>query len=169
MNGLLVDDDAGFLRAMQRNFEIHGIRTSSATNSAAALEFARAMSFDFALLDLNIGPESGLHLIRPLKEISDAMRIVMVTAYASVATAMEAIKAGADDYLLKPVSVPTILRILTDQTSPAIAENDSLSPLNRIEWEHIQQALRATDGNVCAAADLLGVHRRTLQRKLAKG
>jgi len=86
-----------------------------------------------------------------------------------VSTAVEAIKAGADDYLLKPLSVDAILRALADEPHPPPPEDDdSLIPLNRVEWEHIQQALRATDGNISAAARLLGMHRRSLQRKLAK-
>jgi len=92
----------------------------------------------------------------------------MMTGYASVATAVEAIKAGADDYLLKPVRVDAILRVLADETAQSAEEDDSMIPLGRVEWEHIQQALRATDGNISAAARLLGVHRRSLQRKLAK-
>jgi two-component system response regulator RegA len=92
----------------------------------------------------------------------------MMTGYASVATAVEAIKAGADDYLLKPVSADAILRALTDDPAVAGDETENMIPLGRLEWEHIQQALRATDGNISAAARLLGVHRRSLQRKLAK-
>ena len=92
----------------------------------------------------------------------------MMTGYASVATAVEAIKAGADDYLLKPVSVDAILRVLADDPPAPAEEADAMIPLGRLEWEHIQQALRATDGNISAAARMLGVHRRSLQRKLTK-
>ena len=92
----------------------------------------------------------------------------MMTGYASVATAVEAIKAGADDYLLKPVNVDIILRVLADEPSPAPDEEEPPLPLSRLEWEHIQQALRETDGNISAAARRLGMHRRSLQRKLAK-
>ena len=91
-----------------------------------------------------------------------------MTGYASVATAVEAVKAGAHEYLLKPVSVDAILRAIADEPQAHLAEKDSMIPLGRLEWEHIQQALRETDGNISAAARLLGIHRRSLQRKLAK-
>jgi len=168
MKGLLVDDDALFLRTLQRALARRGIEADTAENATAALAAARATPRDFALVDLKIGKESGLRLIAPLKEIRGATRIVMMTGYASVATAVEAIKAGADDYLLKPVNVEAIMRVLADEPTPSDDENDSMIPLGRLEWEHIQQALRATDGNISAAARLLGVHRRSLQRKLAK-
>ena len=171
MNGLLVDDDALFLRTLQRALLKRGVQAVTAADSDAALAAARSSRLDFALVDLKIGKESGLRLIAPLKEIRREMRVVMMTGYASVATAVEAIKAGADDYLLKPVSVEAILRVLVDDAEPAPdegGEEDSMIPLGRLEWEHIQQALRATDGNISAAARMLGVHRRSLQRKLAK-
>jgi|SRR5688572_6426236 len=170
MNGLLVDDEVLFLKTLQRSLQRHGIETTTATDAAGALSAARDSNFDFALVDLKIGKDSGLRLIAPLKEIRKDMRVIMMTGYASVATAVEAIKAGAEDYLLKPVSVDTILRAIAEESKePAEdVDDDTMIPLSRIEWEHIQQALRATDGNISAAARLLGVHRRSLQRKLAK-
>ncbi len=168
MNGLLVDDDALFLRTLQRALARRGVEAATATNGAAALELARTAAFDFVLVDLKIGKESGLRLIGPLREASGGARVVMMTGYASVATAVEAIKAGADDYLLKPVTVDAILRVLDEEAASAPEEEEPMIPLGRIEWEHIQQALRETDGNISAAARLLGVQRRSLQRKLAK-
>ena len=168
MKGLLVDDDALFLRTLQRALLKRGIEADTASDSSTALALARTGALDFALVDLKIGKESGLRLIEPLKEIRPSARVVMMTGYASVATAVEAIKAGADDYLLKPVSVDAILRVLSDESEAAPEPDDSMIPLSRLEWEHIQQALRATDGNISAAARLLGVQRRSLQRKLAK-
>lgn len=170
MIGLLVDDDALFLRTLQRSLQRRGIEAVTASDTESALSAARERAFDFALLDLKIGNESGLRLIEPLKVIRTEMRVVMMTGYASVATAVEAIKAGAYDYLLKPVSVDAILRVLSDDSpAPAPAEEaESMLPLGRLEWEHIQQALRTTDGNISAAARMLGVHRRSLQRKLSK-
>ena len=166
MNGLLVDDDATFLRALQRALEKRGVTAQPAATLDAAHALARRERLDFALLDLRIGNESGLHLIAPLKAMQPGIRIVLMTGFASVATAVEAIKLGADDYLLKPVSADAILRALSGQPQPV--NDERMIPLSRIEWEHIQQALRATDGNVSAAARLLGMHRRSLQRKLAK-
>jgi two-component system response regulator RegA len=168
MRGLLVDDDALFVSTLQRALQRRGIESITAADVESALSAARAEIFDFALLDLKIGQESGLRLIEPLKAMRPEMRVVMMTGYASVATAVEAIKAGAFDYLLKPVSVDAILRVLTDETSAPAEESDAMLPLGRLEWEHIHQALRNTDGNISAAARMLGVHRRSLQRKLAK-
>ena len=168
MRGLLVDDDALFLQTLQGALAKRGIQTITATDPAKALAAARAEPLEFAIVDLKIGRDSGLKLIEPLKAIRAEMRVIIMTGYASVATAVEAIKAGADDYLLKPVSVEVIQRALADDPAPPVEEDDSMIPLSRLEWEHIQQALRATDGNISAAARMLGVHRRSLQRKLAK-
>jgi len=167
LNGLLVDDDATFLRALQRALEKRGIATHAAGTFDDAHALSRRERFGFALLDLRIGKHSGLDLIAPLKAMQPGIRIVLMTGFASVATAVEAIKLGADDYLLKPVSADAILRAIAGETR-AVADGDRMVPLSRLEWEHIQQALRATDGNVSAAARLLGMHRRSLQRKLAK-
>jgi len=103
MKGLLVDDDALFLKTLQRSLARHGMETVTAADPAQALAAAQAQAFDFAIVDLKIGRDSGLRLIEPLKAIRRDMRVIMMTGYASVATAVEAIKAGADDYLLKPV------------------------------------------------------------------
>ncbi|MGD9599012.1 MAG: response regulator transcription factor [Steroidobacteraceae bacterium] len=168
MIGLLVDDDALFVRTLQKTLQRRGIEAVTASDVESALSAAHERAFDFALVDLKIGKESGLRLIEPLKAIRAEMRVVMMTGYASVATAVEAIKAGAYDYLLKPVSVDAILRVLTDEQGAPAEDSDAMIPLGRLEWEHIQQALRATDGNISAAARMLGVHRRSLQRKLGK-
>lgn len=170
MKGLLVDDDALFGNTLQRALARRGIDAVAVNDADAALAAARATPPDFVLVDLKIGKESGLRLIAPLREICPRARLVMMTGYGSVATAIEAIKAGADDYLLKPLSVDAILRALDTVPAPNPAESndETMLPLNRVEWEHIQQALRTTDGNISAAARLLGVERRSLQRKLAK-
>src|SRR6185437_4787492 len=135
-----------------------------------ALRLASEQILDFALIDLRLATESGLDLIKPLRQAHTSMRIVLMTGYASVATAVEAIKRGADDYLLKPTTVDTILRILLSSGNIATAAEPqaTMTPLSRLEWEHIHQALAETNGNVSAAARLLGMHRRSLQRKLAK-
>lgn len=170
--GLLVDDDPLYLRTLQRSLEKRGFRILVAGNGSEALAIAGAESPEFALLDLRLEQESGLSLIGPLRGIRADMKILLVTGYASVATAVDAIKRGADNYLLKPVTVDAILRALGDGLPPQ-PESESeatttMTPLGRLEWEHIQQALNETDGNVSAAARLLGMHRRSLQRKLAK-
>lgn len=179
MKGLLVDDDTLYLDALRRALTRRGIDCEIAADPATALEVARRIAPDFALVDLKLGDASGLSLIEPLRAIRADMRILLVTGYASIATAVEAIKRGADDYLPKPVSADTLQRILldNDRTPGASAadrdeteslESPTMIPLHRLEWEHIQQALAETGGNISATARLLGMHRRSLQRKLAK-
>jgi len=179
MKGLLVDDDTLYLEALQRALTRRGIDCEIAADPVIALEIATRIAPDFALVDLKLGDASGLSLIEPLRAIRADMRILLVTGYASIATAVEAIKRGADDYLPKPVSADTLQRILLDtETAPGAPlperdEDDTLEsptmiPLHRLEWEHIQQALSETGGNISATARLLGMHRRSLQRKLAK-
>jgi len=168
--GLLVDDDALYLRTLQRSLQRRGVATCTAQTAAEALAAARSEPPAFALVDLRLGSESGLALIAPLRGIRPDMRILLVTGYASIATAVEAIKRGADNYLAKPVTAEAILRALSDEpgAAPEPEPEDTMLPLSRVEWEHIQQALNETDGNISAAARLLGMHRRSLQRKLAK-
>ena len=168
--GLLVDDDTLYLQTLQRSLQKRGLAASLATNVADALQVAKAQPLDFALIDLRLGPESGLELIDPLRRGQPQIRIVLLTGYASVATAVEAIKRGADNYLLKPTTVDLILRTLAalPTDAPPPEPQVTMTPLSRLEWEHIHQALAETNGNVSAAARLLGMHRRSLQRKLAK-
>ncbi|MCL7713905.1 response regulator transcription factor [Stenotrophomonas mori] len=171
--GLLVDDDPLYLRTLQRSLARREIQTDTAHDLAGALEQATRSPPAFALIDLKLGSESGLALIQPLRELRADMRILLVTGYASIATAVEAIKLGADDYLPKPATVPMILRALgeTDdghEEPEDVEPPDAMTPISRLQWEHIQQALHETGGNVSAAARLLGMHRRSLQRKLQK-
>ena len=171
-HGLLVDDDPLYLRTLQRSLARRDIETVTAHDIASALEQATQAPPAFALVDLKLGSESGLHLIQPLRELRADMRILLVTGYASIATAVEAIKLGADDYLPKPATVPMILRALGEAAEGEDHEEvelpDAMTPISRLQWEHIQQALHETGGNVSAAARLLGMHRRSLQRKLLK-
>ena len=168
--GLLVDDDALYLQTLQRSLQKRGLATSIATSVEEALRIAGGGTppLDFALVDLRMGTQSGLELIEPLRRAQPRIRIVLMTGYASVATAVEAIKRGADNYLLKPTTVDMILRTLSGQAELPPEPQPTMTPLSRLEWEHIHQALAETNGNVSAAARLLGMHRRSLQRKLAK-
>lgn len=166
--GLLVDDDELYLRTLQRSLQKRGFATVTANNGSDALSAAQEHRPSFALIDLKLGSTSGLALIDPLRAVRDDMRILLVTGYASIATAVEAIKRGADNYLMKPVTADAIVRALNDETDSELAPENTMVPLSRVEWEHIQQALSETQGNISAAARLLGMHRRSLQRKLAK-
>jgi len=168
MRGLLLDDDDLYRATLTRALQRREIEILPAATADEALELARRHRPDFALVDLKLAEGSGLSLIAPLRGIRGDMRIVLVTGYASVATAVEAMKRGADDYLPKPASVAAILRAVSGDAPEEAPSPDTMTPLSRIEWEHIQQALAETSGNVSAAARLLGMHRRSLQRKLAK-
>jgi two-component system response regulator RegA len=166
--GLLVDDNLLYLQTLQRSLHKRGFEAVLAQQVGEALEVARTHRPAFALIDLRLGEESGLDLIVPLKAIRQDMRILLVTGYASIATAVEAIKRGAHHYLMKPVTADAIVRALFEEQAEGAEPENTMIPLACVEWEHIQQALTETQGNISAAARLLGAHRRSLQRKLAK-
>ncbi len=167
---LIVDDDVNYGEQLQRSLLRRGVTVDLAHDATSALALASAHLPDGALLDLKLAEDSGLRLIEPLRALSAEMAIVLLTGYASVATAVEAIKRGADDYLPKPAGIESILRALAGDSSLESFEEapETMTPLKRLEWEHIQQALSASSGSISAAARLLGMHRRTLQRKLGK-
>lgn len=166
---LVVDDDPTFnavlVRALvRRGFEARGVHSADEALAAMSAEHPGRV-----VLDLNLGGSSGLALIRPLLEISPDCRIVVLTGYASIATAVDAIKLGAVQYLAKPVEVAAVIAAF-DNGEPQPAEVVEEAPLSvdRLEWEHIQRVLRDHDNNISATARALNMHRRTLQRKLMK-
>lgn len=166
---LLVDDDPTFTRVMARAMERRGLRVSVANSAEEALPLAKEDVPDYAVLDLKMGGDSGLVLLPKLLEIDAEMRVVILTGYSSIATAVEAIKRGATNYLCKPADADDVLTALLSQH----ADLDSLVPENpmsvdRLQWEHIQRVLSEHEGNISATARALGMHRRTLQRKLQK-
>ena len=167
---LLVDDDETFTRVMARAMARRGFRVSTASSAEAGLALAREDLPEYAVLDLKMEGDSGLVLLPKLHELDAEMRVLILTGYSSIATAVEAIKRGADDYLPKPASVAMILKALQAETieEAKLPAPVNMTPLNRLDWEHIQQAMQETEGNISAAARLLGMHRRTLQRKLFK-
>ncbi|HEX8962701.1 MAG TPA: response regulator, partial [Rhodocyclaceae bacterium] len=150
---------------VRRGYDAHGV-----TSAQEALEAARSDPPAQVVLDLNLGGSSGLALIEPLLAANPACRIVVLTGYASITTAVDAIKLGAIQYLAKPVEVAAVLAAFGDaRPNPAEAVVDA-TPLSvdRLEWEHIQRVLRDHDNNISATARALNMHRRTLQRKLMK-
>lgn len=170
---LLVEDDEVFSRVMSRALEHRGYEVSHAANEQDALKLIGERQFGYAILDLNLGGHTSLNLIAPLKKSKPDLRILILTGYASITTAVEAIKLGADNYLAKPADADEILAALLDESQPnAMSEQDStqMEPMSvrRLEWEHIQKVLNENDGNISETARQLKMHRRTLQRKLQK-
>jgi two-component system response regulator RegA len=170
---LIVDDDPTFNRILQRALSNRGIDAQGAANERDALEQLRAARPDAIILDLNLGGSSGLNLIEPMLTLQPSARILVLTGYASITTAVEAIKLGAYQYLAKPTDVDAILRALGEAGSagtPPAGQGPINEPMSvdRLEWEHIQRVLAENEGNISATARALKMHRRTLQRKLAK-
>lgn len=167
---LVIDDDPTFnavlVRSLtRRHHDAHGI-----TDALLAVDAARQLQPSRIVLDLNIGGVSGLSLIGPLLDAVPECRIVVLTGYASIATAVDAVKLGAIQYLAKPVEVDAILAAFDSGETPEIDSAIDASPLSvdRLEWEHIQRVLHENEGNISATARALKMHRRTLQRKLMK-
>jgi two-component system response regulator RegA len=166
---LLVDDDDTFRGVLARALQKRGFDIVTASDVVQALVLAEANPPEFAIVDLKMPGSSGLALVKRLKELDAATRIVVLTGYASIVTAVEAVKLGATHYLAKPADADEIVAALHkvdgDETAPL-----SAAPLSveRLEWEHIQRVLAEHEGNVSATARALNMHRRTLQRKLGK-
>lgn len=167
---LLLDDDELFVSVLSRALQKRGFEVLPATHGAAALTAARAQAPAYAVVDLKIAQESGLDLIAPLLALNPAMRILILTGYASVATAVSAIKAGAYDYACKPLDADEILQKLALDDTGKVVPESAPQPLSvkRLAWEHIQRVLAENEGNISATARSLGMHRRTLQRMLQK-
>jgi two-component system, response regulator RegA len=167
---LVIDDDETFNSVLTRALIRRGLAAEGATDGVTALAVAQQRRPDRVVLDLNLAGNSGLALIDPLLTINPDCRIVVLTGYASIATAVDAIKLGAVQYLSKPVEVDAIVAAFDANMPTGLDELPSVEPLSvdRLEWEHIQRVLREHDGNISATARALKMHRRTLQRKLAK-
>lgn len=167
---LVIDDDPSFNAILVRTLGRRGHPAQGALDAAAALEALRTSGASRVVLDLNLNGTSGLALIPQLLAINPECRIVVLTGYASIATAVDAVKLGAIQYLAKPVEIDAILGAFDDDGEPDFdldAPDEPLS-VDRLEWEHIQRVLNEHEGNISATARALKMHRRTLQRKLAK-
>ncbi|HHJ39949.1 MAG: two-component system response regulator [Methylothermaceae bacteria B42] len=166
---LLVDDDETFCQVLERALTKRGFSVSIATSLEQGLKLAKALMPEYAVIDLRIGHDSGLQMVQQLKSLDANTRIVILTGYASIATAVEAIKLGAIHYLTKPADADEILAALHKQEGDAAVEvKDKPLSVKRMEWEYLQKVLMEHNGNISAAARALGMHRRTLQRKLDK-
>ncbi|HKB61087.1 MAG TPA: response regulator transcription factor [Gallionellaceae bacterium] len=171
---LLVDDDATFCMVLGRALEKRGFAVTVAHSVEDALPVARAAPPEYAVVDMKLGDSqaggnaSGLVLVRALHELDPATRIVVLTGYASIATAVEAIKLGATQYLAKPANADEVVAAFGHVASDALPADARPPSVERLEWEHIQRVLQENGGNISATARALNMHRRTLQRKLAK-
>ena len=166
---LVIDDDPVFNRVLTRALQRRGFDVTGTHSAEEAAKLIPATRAARAVLDLNIAGTSGLTLVAPLLAANPDCRIVVLTGYASIATAVEAIKLGATHYLAKPTDVDAILAAF-EATAPQADFTPPSQPLSvdRLEWEHIQRVLKEHDGNISSTARALKMHRRTLQRKLMK-
>lgn len=167
---LLVDDDVSLAEVSARGLVRKGYEVAIAHDAAMARKLATRTEFDRAIVDLRLGEESGLDVITDLHERHPACRIVVLTGYASIATAVEAVKRGASEYLTKPAGIDDIVQALedADRSAEDVPIPEEPMSVRRLTWEHINRVLRETEGNVSEAARRLGMHRRTLQRMLHK-
>ncbi|WP_297798467.1 response regulator [uncultured Marinobacter sp.] len=164
---LLIDDDEAFLTILQRSLARHGIDSGVANNSAEALAKLQEDQPQRCVLDLNLAGESGLQLLPVLLSENPDLEVLILTGYGSIATAVDAMRRGAVNYLCKPV---TANQLITAFDNPDHTPDLRPAPptVEEMEWEHIQRVLNEHDGNVSATARALNMHRRTLQRKLQK-
>jgi two-component system, response regulator RegA len=168
---IIVDDDEIFRNRLcrafsQRNWHAHGAATAE-----EALALVDEHEPDMVLIDLRLSSESGLDVIGQVRGKDATAKIIMLTGFGSIATALTAIKLGADDYVSKPADVDQILTSYMKLSGVDGSDGTDIPPaptLARVEWEHVQRVLSDCDGNVSKAARVLGIHRRSLQRKLEK-
>jgi two-component system response regulator RegA len=165
---LLVDDDEPFLRRLAKAMEKRGFEIETASSVAAGRAIATARPPAYAVVDLRLEDGNGLDVVEVLREKRPDSRVVVLTGYGAIATAVAAVKIGATDYLSKPADA-------TDITNALLAKDDELPPppenpmsADRVRWEHIQRVYELCDRNVSETARRLNMHRRTLQRILAK-
>jgi len=163
---LVVDDVPTFRDRLVRALAARGLEAIGAASGADAIRLATSESPELAVVDLRLGQDDGLDVVRALHAIDPTTRILVLTGYGSIATAVEAVRRGAFDYLQKPADADEILARLEGEGAPR--EEAAVPSLARVEWEHIQRVLLDSGGNVSLAARLLGMHRRSLQRKLGK-
>lgn len=189
MKLLLVEDDLPFANTLCRRLEKNGFECLHIDNIQEALLACHRHQPSYILLDMKLHNDSSLALISPIRQLLPSSRIILLTGYASISTAVDAIKLGADDYLSKPVDTQTLLAALNNchvneltklsgenshhinsyslKNEAQVEEEVTLSA-EQVEWQHIQQVLKYNDGNISATARQLSMHRRTLQRKLQK-
>lgn len=170
-NILLVDDEDFFRERLSQAFIRRGYTTSTASCYDEAMTTIQNDQPSMAVVDLKMPGRSGLLLVKDALAIAPKLKIVVLTGYGSIATATEAIRLGAVSYLAKPADIEEILKAFSNKSTrePESRTEEIIPPsLARVEWEHIQRVLNDCDNNISNAAKRLGIHRRTLQRKLFK-
>lgn len=174
---LIIDDDTTFANVLSRSLIRKGYQTNIANDSDTALrllhEQPENVAITHVILDLKLAETTGLQLLPKMLALKPDLQVVLLTGYASVATTVEAMKQGAVNYLCKPATVEEIISAFDDDSLRIHSMRDQSiedNPLSvdRLEWEYIQRQLAANNGNIAATARVLGMHRRTLQRKLQK-
>ena len=165
---LIVDDDAPLCQRLARAMERRGFVVMTADSVATGTAAATAQPPAFAVVDLRLGDGSGLDVVSALRSARPEARIVVLTGYGNIATAVAAVKAGALDYLPKPADADAVERALLAQEGETPAPPEDPMSADRVRWEHIQRIFELCDRNVSETARRLKMHRRTLQRILSK-
>jgi two-component system, response regulator RegA len=163
---LIIDDDKDFAESLERSFLRRDFAARAVNGVKEAAEIIQKFHPRFVVIDLKMSGESGLEGIKIIRDFDPTIKIVMLTGYASITTTIEAIKLGACYYLAKPASVDAIIAAFNDEVAEKVTAKKT--SLKNIEWEYIHKALLETNFNISKAARLLGIHRRTLARKLEK-
>lgn len=167
---LIVDDDDRLRTALVRAFTVRGWEALAASDKDEAIRLAEESSPDLVTVDLRMPGENGLSVVRELRALDSTTFILILTGYGSIATAMDAVRLGADHYMSKPADADQILAAFESagKDQSLGVEDIPVPSLARVEWEHIQRVLSDFNGNISQAAKKLGLHRRSLQRKLSK-
>jgi len=162
---LVVDDDGAILSALQRELAGLGMRVRTAGDAGNLLAQLALETVDVVLLDLNLGEDWGLDLLPKIRELAPSAKVVVMSGFGSIVSAVEAMKLGATHFLSKPVRAAQVFAALSSRPGRRETELPSLA---RVEWEHLQRVLVSCGGNISEAARRLHIHRRSLQRKLAR-
>jgi two-component system response regulator RegA len=162
---LVVDDDDLYRESLVRAFSRRQIHSEGVSNMEEALRAISTLSPDAAVVDLRLGHESGLDVVRRILSTNPEVKVIVLTAYGTIATALEAVRLGAQNYLTKPVDVDTILTAFDGKSTHSNTLTDIPTP-EQVEWDYINKTVQDHAGNVTRAAQALGLHRRSLQRKL---
>ncbi len=165
---LVLDDDAPLRTRLGRALEQRGFEVTLAGSVAEGIAAVRANPPAFAVVDLKLDDGSGLKAVETIREVRPESRVIMLTGYGNIATAVAAVKAGAIDYLAKPADADDVVRALLAQTGETPAPPEKPMSADRVRWEHIQRVYELCNHNVSETARRLSMHRRTLQRILAK-